>query len=281
MDLVRVLLDYKYVVLAVATVCTLIAIALALLATPIYRAEIQVAPADDGSGGSALSSLVAGIPNIPGLNVLGNKGGGKVAEGIATLKSPLFTIEFIEENGLLPVLFADRWNADAGEWDVERPGQVPSQADGYGMFNKHVRSVREEDDGIVTLAIEWSDPELCAAWANGLIDKLNRKMREKAIAEADRTIEYLQQELARTNVVEIRQAIYSMMENQLNTRTIASVREEYAFRVISPALPPDTDKYISPRRTFMVVLGGIAGCALGVFLSFLLYGIRRLRSELA
>lgn len=278
-DLVKVLLRYKYLLLGTTFLCTVAAIAIALLSTPIYRAEIQVAPADDGAAGNSLTSLVSGAPGIAGLNVFGNKGQGQVAEDIATLESPMFTIEFIEDNGLLPVLFADRWDSEKLEWAVEEPGQIPSLQDGYSFFNNEVRQIAEDDSGIVTLAIEWRDPQLSADWANALIRKLNLRMRQKAIDEADRTIAYLQKELEKTNVVEIRQAIYSMMENQLNTRTVASVREEYAFRVISPALVPDSDKYVSPRRAFIVVLGGIVGVALGVFFSFLAFGIKRIRAE--
>ncbi len=281
MDMVRVLLDQKILIIVVAAVCTAVAVLLALTATQIYRSETQVVPAADNSASNPLSSLVSGLPNIGGLNALSNKGGSGLAEAIATIKSQQFTVEFIEEQNLLPVLFADQWDASAKKWDVDEPEQIPSLADGYILFSSEVRKIVEEDDTIVTLAIEWSDPQLSADWANALVAKLNLRMREKAISEADRTIAFLQEELLKTNVVEIRQAIFSMMENQLNTRTVASVREEYSFRVISPAIAPEPDRFIRPQRLFMVIMGGIFGMAFGVFLSFLLFGIRRIRSELS
>lgn len=280
-ELIRVLLSFRWLVIGAATFCTLLAIILALVATPIYRAEVLVAASDDGSSGNPISSLISGVPNIAGLNVFGNRSGGKIAEGIAILRSPQFTVEFIEENDLLHLLFPDKWDAEAGAWDVDQPGQAPSLLDGYAVFNEKIRRIREEDDGIVSVAVEWSDPQRAADWSNMLIQKLNLRMRQRAIDEANRTISFLEAEVQKTNVVEIQQAIYSMMENQLNTRTVASVREEYAFRVISPALPPDTDKFIKPQRAFMVVLGGIIGVALGVFLAFLVYGIRRIKADLA
>ena len=281
MELIRVLSRYRYVTIGVTVACTAIAVLLAIIATPIYRSEVQVVAADDAGGGNPLASLVSGVPNIPGLNILGNKSRGNTAEGIAILRSPQFTIEFIEENNLLPVLFEDKWDSEAGDWDVDEPGQIPTPLDGYSLFHNEVRRIREEDDGIVALSILWKDPQMCADWSNALIQKLNLRMRQRAIAEADRTIEFLQAEVEKTNVVEIRQAIYSMMENQLNTRTVASVREEYAFRIISPALPSDADKFVKPKRLFMVILGGIIGVALGVFLTFLFYGIRRVRDEMS
>ena len=211
MDLIRVLGRFRYLILGVATACTLVAILIAVFATPIYRSEVLVVASDDGSGSNPLSSLGAGVPNIPGFNLLGNRNSGQIAEGIAILRSPQFTIEFIDENNLLPVLFAGKWDADASDWNVDEPGQIPTQLNGYSIFHNEVRTISEEDDGIVALAIEWDDRQLCADWSNALIDKLNLRMRQRAIEEADRTIEFLQAEVEKTNVVEIQQAIYSMI----------------------------------------------------------------------
>ncbi len=280
-ELVRVLLEYKFVLAGTTVACVLVALFIALTSTPIYRAEVQAIAAEDRGGDNPLTALMAGVPNIAGLRSIANGSGGNVAEAIATLKSRQFTSEFIGDNDLLPTLFADKWNKELGEWDVESEAQVPSLADGYALFNEDVRSVIQDDDGIVKLVIEWSDPVMAADWANALIEKLNRRMRTKAIEEADRTIAFLEQELKKTNVVELRQAIYTMMENQLNTRTVASVRNEYAFKVVSPALPAEPDRFVRPRRMFIVILGGIAGVSFGVFLCFFLYGAKRLRADLA
>jgi uncharacterized protein involved in exopolysaccharide biosynthesis len=72
-----------------------------------------------------------------------------------------------------------------------------------------------------------------------------------------------------------------MMEHHIKIGTLANVREEYAFKVISPAIPSDEDRFVKPRRSFVIVLGAVVGIALGVFLAFLLFAVKRIRADLA
>ena len=108
-ELVRVLAEYKYVVIGVTVLCIIVATLAAFLTTPIYRAEILFSPAEETGSSDSISSLLPGASRIPNLNLLGSSSRrSEIAEGIATLKSPHFTIEFITENKLMPVLFAGR-----------------------------------------------------------------------------------------------------------------------------------------------------------------------------
>ncbi|MDP6653468.1 MAG: GNVR domain-containing protein, partial [Gammaproteobacteria bacterium] len=105
-------------------------------------------------------------------------------------------------------------------------------------------------------------------------------MRTGAITEANKTIDYLNEEVEKTRIVELQQAIYFMIENQINLRTMANVRKEFAFKIISAAIPPDIDRYVKPQRLIIIAIGLVAGFVVGVFLSFLLYAIKRIRVEL-
>ena len=62
-------------------------------------------------------------------------GGGNKDEYLQYLQSNAFTARFIEDEKLLPVLFADRWDAENDRWKVDDPADVPTLADG-------VRTVR-------------------------------------------------------------------------------------------------------------------------------------------
>jgi LPS O-antigen subunit length determinant protein (WzzB/FepE family) len=44
---------------------------------------------------------------------------------------------------------------------------------------------------------------------------------------------------------------------------LASVRQDYAFRTLDPALPPDVDAYVKPMRALIVALGLLLGGVLG------------------
>jgi uncharacterized protein involved in exopolysaccharide biosynthesis len=129
-----------------------------------------------------------------------------------------------------------------------------------------VRRVTEDRrTGIVTLTILWSDPEVAAQWATYLVERANEDLRQRAILEAEESIAYLNKELVKTSVVEIRQAIYKLLEIKINSIMLANVQKEYAFRVIDPAAAPDEKDIAWPLRPLFsvagLVLGGLIGLA--------------------
>lgn len=185
----------------------------------------------------------------------------RTAESIATLKSRILTRHFIQRRDLKPILFADRWNPDAKAWRVG--ARVPTDAEAVEQFDRSIRHVQlDRRTGLVTLAVEWSDPVLAAQWANALVQEVNARRRNDAIDEARTSIEYLQRQLVKNNTIEIQQALYRLIEAQTKTMTVASTREEYAFRVVDPAVAPE--QRIRPKRTLMVAMGMLAGLIFAV-----------------
>ncbi|MDP6653054.1 MAG: Wzz/FepE/Etk N-terminal domain-containing protein, partial [Gammaproteobacteria bacterium] len=221
-ELIRVLQTYRILVAVITATAFVLALLFAILSTPVYRAEVVIAPASETSAAGGLSSIMSRFASLPGLGGLSRMGRrDKVTEGIATLGSPNFTIEFIADKNLLPVLFSNLWDAENEEWDVDSKEDIPTLEDGYYYFDESIREIIEEDNGLILMSIEWKNPVIAADWANELISRLNEKMRTGAITEANKTIDYLNEEVEKTRIVELQQAIYFMIENQINLRTMA------------------------------------------------------------
>ena len=91
----------------------------------------------------------------------------------------------------------------------------------------------------------------------------NDYLRDKAIATSERHIAYLKQQAAATDMVGVKQAIYGLMEREINKEMLARGTEEYALNVIDPAQAPEIPS--SPRP----ILWTIAGTLFGVLLSLL------------
>jgi uncharacterized protein involved in exopolysaccharide biosynthesis len=249
------------ILLATTLGCAVIAAGISLHMPKIYRAQTLIAPvlqSNNGIGG-ALNSQFGGLAALAGLDLGGN--GPRKEEFFATLSSSSFARDFIVSEKLLPLLFAERWDSQADQWRKgERP---PTLEAGVNKFMKSVRFITEDHrTGLVTVAVEWYTPEIAARWANLMIEMANDRLRTESIRNADRSIDYLNKELAKTNVVELRQVIYRLIENQVNNAMLANVEREYSFRVIDPAVPPEVR--ISPQRTLMAILGAVAGLVLGV-----------------
>lgn len=253
----------RMLVAASILVFAALAAAAAFVMTPRWRAQVVVVPVKGDDMRGVLSSALGQLGGLASLAGLGASGGGNKEENLQFLSSRGFLASFIEEEKLLPVLFAKKWDATKGRWNVDDPDDVPTIADGVRYMDAKVRSVQEERrTGIVTLSIVWKDPEVAARWANLMVERANRDLRARAIRDAEASKAYLNAELGKTDVVELRQSVYRLLENQIKTIMLASVRPDYAFRIIDPAVPPDLDDKIRPKRLVMTVLGALAG---GVF----------------
>ena len=114
----------------------------------------------------------------------------------------------------------------------------------------------------------WSDPELAAKWANDMVASANARLREKAIEESQRSIEYLKREGEKTNVVAVQEAIGKLTEEQVKSVMLANVRDEYAFKVIDPAVMPEYRDIVRPRRALMLALGLVMGSLFGMMVAF-------------
>jgi uncharacterized protein involved in exopolysaccharide biosynthesis len=237
----------------------LIALAFALVMVPVYHAEAVVVIVEPDASGSSLSGLsgmlgqLGGLVSMSGLGPANERG-----EYIAMLKSRRLIDDFVEQKGLLPVLFAKEWDATHNRWRKDRGDKNPSLWDAYKKFDKRVRGIAEDKrNGLITFSIEWSDPKLAAAWANDLVRRADETLRQEAIVRSNENIAYLQQELKKTNVVELQQAIYRLIESQIKSVMLAQGGKEYALKIIDPAVVPEES--IRPKPMLMVVFGLIAG----------------------
>ena len=118
----------------------------------------------------------------------------------------------------------------------------------FKVFNAARSVTQPVRGGLVNVTIEWRDPEQAAAWANLLVARLNSEMRTRAIASTDRSVSYLEKELTGTSNLGTQQAINRLIETQVNQRMLANVTQEYAFRVVEKALPPEPDDKVGPSK---------------------------------
>ena len=238
----------------------------AFVLTPIYRASIVLIPAktdnnSDTSGGG-LGGGIGGVASLVGINL--GQGDELTEEALAVLKSREFAQKFIDDRNLMPVLYAKKWDAQAGKWKVDEKHQ-PTPARAFRYFDKKIRTVvQEKKTSLITLNIDWSDRFAAAEWANDLIRRLNLEMRKREMARADSEVAYLEREFETTNAVATREAIGHLIEIQVKQRMLAAVTEEFAFRVIDHATPPDADDPYFPNKLLMVIAGPIVGFIVGV-----------------
>jgi uncharacterized protein involved in exopolysaccharide biosynthesis len=257
----------KWLVLAVTLVCTALALVASLVIPKKFEAVVLVSAASNASGTSQLSGLgslasqFGGIASLAGLTVGGDA---KKFESIAVLQSEALTEQYIQANNLLPILYARDWDQARMQWKNTDPEKTPTLWKANQYFKKRIRAVTTDaKTGTVSLAITWKDPVLAAKWANGLIKLTNDYLREKSIRESERNISYLNEESAKTNIVEVRHALFTIMQSEISKAMLARGSEEYAFKVLDPAVAPEKPK--SPLPVMWTLIGALLGLFLGMF----------------
>jgi len=247
-------------------------VAYALIATEWYSADVLLLPAEERStqGLGGLAGQLGGLASLAGVSV----GGGSNIEPLAVLRSRDFTRAFIEDKNLLTVLFSGDWDEEAQRWKFEDPEDWPDLRDAVKYFQEEVRSVDEDiSPGLVTLTIEWTDRDTAAEWANLLVKRLNERMRQKALQDAETNVAYLQEELANTSVVTLQQSIGSLLETELQKLMLARGNEEFAFRVIDRAEAPKERS--KPNRILLVAFAVIVGGMISMFIVLIRHVIRK------
>ncbi len=271
LDLWIILWDGKWLGVAITGLVTIAAVIYALLATEIYRAEMLLAPAEERTAQGLSGQLggLSGLATLAGISV----GGGGNAEPLAVLQSRVFLREFIEKRNLMPILYPDLWDESRGRWIVAEGEAAPDVRDGVRLLQDSVLTVSEEaGTGLVRLGVDWTDPDVAADWANDLVARLNDRMRQRALVDAEQNVSYLQEQLASSSLVTLQQSIGRLLETELQKLMLARGNEEFAFRVLDPAEAPKNR--VRPYRTLIVALAIIAGGMLSLLIIFLRHAVR-------
>ncbi len=265
LELLAALWRDKWLVIAVTGLCTLAGVAYALIAKEWFQADVILLQQTDNKSMSSGLAQLGGLASLAGINIPGS---GSAQAPVAVLKSLDFAREFIQDKNLITVLLVDEWDAKAGHWKVTNPKKQPDIRDAVKFFDKTVRAVAEDKKtGLVTMSITWTDPVVTADWANTLVDRVNARLREQAMLEAQRNIEYLRGEMSATSVTSLQQSIGKVLESEMQKLLLARGRDEYAFKTIDHAFPPKTR--VKPQRVVVVITGFILGGVLSLFLVML------------
>jgi len=266
----------KWLIIGVTAAFTLSSAGLVLILPSWYRADVLLVPvraksaADLASPPGSLGGL-GGLASLAGITV-----GGSTSEPLAVLESRDLARAFIEEQNLLPVFFARKWDAKLARWTPTDPKDWPDVRDGVKYLIDTIRTVKEDKKGgLVTLTIEWKDAKTAADWANLYADRANERIRARALLEAQANVNFLQHELTTTSVVTLQQSIGRLLDTELQKLMLARENKEYAFRVIDRAEVPKWRVW--PKRIQTVVLATVFGAVLAIYLVFLRDAIRRRR----
>lgn len=281
-ELFGVLWAGKKLIIAVTGAAAVLSVVIALLMTNIYRSEALLMPASGGDGVGSLAAKYGGLASLAGISLGGGGAGDKTALGIEVLKSRQFLQTFIDKRDILvPLMAAVGWNkgddtlkidddlydVTAQKWvrDVDLPYlPKPSLQEAHEAFSEILGVSQDKESGFVKLSIEHVSPSVAQQWVAWLIEDVNDAIREQDVAQAERSIDYLKEQIAATSVAELQAGFFELIQQQTETIMLAKASPEYVFRTIDPALVPEEEA--KPKRALICVLGTMLGGMLGVLI---------------
>ena len=293
-ELFSVIWKGKWIIIAITFVFAVASVVFAISQPNIYKSEALLSPADSeqaGGGLAALAGQFGGLASMAGIN-LGSAGGvDKTQMAIEVMKSRQFASEFIQKHQILADLMAaEKWDMQNNtlsydnesydsankQWvrEVKPPFKPePSMQEAYKVFSKIVAVNAAKDTGMVTVSVEHLSPAIAQQWVNWLVQDINTVMKERDVAEAIKSTEFLESKIQQTNVADIRSILYKLVEEQAKTIMFAEVRDEYVFKTIDPALIPE--EKAKPKRALICVLGTMLGGMLGVMFVLIRYFVKK------
>jgi len=230
-----------------------------------YKAEILLASSESKTQNPINQS---GLAAIAGIN-LPSGTDDKTLIAIETLKSRKFISEFLLRHEALPALMAPiSWNSKEDILEVgEYHGSIQEATKRF-MDIFFVEKLSQHAP-FVLMTITHISPTQARDWLEYLVEDLNQNLSQRDVAETENSIKYLQEQISKTNVSDLKQLFYSMIETQTSKAMLAEVRPEYAFRVIDPAIAPELKH--SPKRLVLTFLSFIYSLITIIVLCTILY----------
>lgn len=256
-DLLSPVLKRFWLIVGCALLMAVLFVLLSRFIDPTYRTSATIAPISNGS--SMQLSGNSALGQVSRLLDVGGFGQGDFSrDAFGVLNSDALVARFISRKDILSTVT---------EYEAESDRKPPMLVEGVSVFKESLLGIDEDQfSGLITISIDWNDRDEAVEWTNEFIALANEVVRERTITNAKSGNEYLLAELDSHSSVELRQAIFGLMENNIKMTMLATTREEFAFTVIDPAVAPAEDDYIWPNRLLLAVLGAVVGGALAISL---------------
>jgi len=285
-EVLHVLLEGKWIIGTVVAFFSVTVVFFSLSLPNIYQSRAlltPIAPTDNISG--ALSSY-SGLINLAGVRLPSQGAESNAVKAMEKMHSLSFFESDILPNINLPELMAmDSWDPMTNEikfnediylkasnkWvrKFSYPKKlVPSAQESFERFHKrHFFLSEDKKTGFISLRIQHQSPLIAKEWAELVIDQINTFYREKDKTEAEKAVNYLNNQIRKTNLAEIKEVIANLLQQETQKLTLIEASEAYVFDYIDP--PAVMEKKIAPTRSKICIIGALLGGIFGVLIVLL------------
>jgi LPS O-antigen subunit length determinant protein (WzzB/FepE family) len=291
-ELFMVLWAGKIKIVAITAVFAVASVIYALSVPNQYKATALLAPAQSSGGGlSGALGQLGGLASLAGVSIGGGEGSeAQIAQEI--MKSWSFIEAFIADNDLAVEVFAaegwskasnmlkindDDYDVEKSEWLIEDDDtgepRPPSSWELFEEFSERLAVSEDKKSGLVSVSIEYYSPQIAKQWLDMYVSAVNAHMQQRQVDKVTNNINYLQAQIEKTSIAEMREVFYTIIEEQTKNKMVAEASPEYAFVAVSPSMVPEETS--QPKRALICILGTLLGGMLSVLLVLAMHYTRK------
>jgi uncharacterized protein involved in exopolysaccharide biosynthesis len=226
LDYWRVIKKRRKVILLLFFASVVSAAIISLLMTPIFQAKATLMPVESSQG--KFSAALGSLQNLPfvGGAVGGALGKTTTDKLISLMNSRTVAEDVIKSLKLMPILFQNAWDEKNNRWKINRP---PTLQDTVNLLKSMVK-IADDRKGLISISVEYKNPELAANIANGYMDALQRFLSTSAISLAKRNRIFLEKQIGVTKK-DLKEAEESLKDFQTSKKiSVLDAQAEAAIR---------------------------------------------------
>ena len=276
--------DDKLLIIGGTGVVAIIAVLVTLSMPNVYRSEAVISPAESFASEIPQAGGLSSLASIAGLRL--GQSNSQVELALEYLRSRVFLARFLEKypGAQVELMAVDEWDKvtntilydediydpDTQQWLREpqpmRPA-APTLTEMHEAFLKQLSIEQDRISPFIRLSFTHVSPYVAQRWVRALITEVNATLQSKSLAQSQQSIAYLEAQLVATQVVSIKQSLFTLIQNQMEKQMLAQTSPEYVFQIIDP--PYVADQKDSPRRALIVFLCMVLGGTLMTILTII------------
>ena len=266
-------------ILIITSVFSIVAVIYSLSLPNVYRSQALLAEANSNNSISSSLDQFSSLAGIAGISLPSSGEVDEVEMGIAVIKSLDFFEGFATKYDIwIPLVASIGWDSMTDElildddiynknnerWTQDKP----SIQSFHGAFLKRLNISRSKQTGFVQISIEHHSPYIASFWLESIIKEINEITRLEDMKVANASIEFLENEIEGTKLIEVRSSLNGLIQDQIQKRMVANATPEYLFKILASPFAPE--KKYSPRRSLICIFGFLMGIL--VSFSYILFG---------
>ena len=279
--LITALFQGKWIIIGFTSIASIIIVLYSLSLPNIYKAEALLVPISSNENVGGNIQELGGLASLAGISL--SEGSDTSAIALEKLQSLSFFEEILLPQINLPDLMAvESWDPYSNSitydkeiyddstktWTREITSlqtPEPSAQESFTAFMEHIGALTDIKTRLITISAKHQSPFIAKQWADLVIKELNIFYREKDKKEATFAVDYLNEQISRTRLSEVKLVISEVLAQQIQTLSLIEANENYVFDFIDP--PAVMEKKSEPRRAIICIVGALIGGFLGAIVA--------------